>query len=124
MNHQNARRKLGRTAKQRMAMLGSLTVSILLYEKVKTTEAKAKEVRGLVDRLITKAKVGTLHARRQVMAELHNNELVTKKLFEVLAKRYEDTPGGYTSLVRLGNRAGDNAPMMQISLTVSEKESA
>jgi len=120
MKHQTAGRKLNRPTDHRLAMLANLAGSIILYEKVRTTEAKGKEIRGYVDELITKAKNGTLHDRRQVLARLHNNELVTNKLFEVLAPRFADRKGGYTSIVKLENRPGDNAPMVQISLMDNE----
>lgn len=116
MRHNLTQRKLGRTVSHRMSMLKNLAASVILYEKVETTEAKAKEVRPIVEKLITKAKAGDLQSRRAVLAYLRNNELATKKLFEVLAINFADRPGGYLRMVRLGLRPGDNAQKVQLSL--------
>ena len=89
---------------------------MLRYEQVKTTEAKAKEVRGHVERIITLAKEGTLTARRRVIAQLPEEPLVVDKLFTEIAPRYADRTSGYTRLVRVGQRAGDAAPIVQIEL--------
>lgn len=119
-SHQNSQQKLGRRSTHRMAMLHNLAGSILLYENVRTTQAKAKAVKSVVERLITKAKSGSLHDRRQVLSTLHNNELVTRKLFDVLGPRFSDRNGGYTRILKLDNRPGDNAPMVQIQLVDGE----
>jgi large subunit ribosomal protein L17 len=109
-------RKLGRKTGPRMALYKNLTVAILRYEQVKTTEARAKEVRGRVERMITLAKDGSLTARRRVVAELPDEPLVIDKLFKEIAPRYADRTSGYTRLVRIGLRSGDAAPIVQIEL--------
>ena len=109
-------RKLGRKTGPRLALYKNLTVAILRYEQVKTTEARAKEVRGRVERIITLAKDGSLSARRRVVAELPDEPLVIDKLFKEIAPRYADRTSGYTRLVRIGIRNGDAAPIVQIEL--------
>ena len=116
MAHRIAGRKLGRKHGPRMALYRNLTVSVLRYEQVRTTEARAKEVRGFVERMITLAKVGSLTARRRVVAELPEEPLVVDKLFSEIAPRYADRTSGYTRIVRLGPRNGDAAPIVQIEL--------
>jgi large subunit ribosomal protein L17 len=90
--------------------------SVLRYEQVKTTEARAKEVRGQVERIITLAKEGTLASRRRIVAELPEEPLVIDKLINEIAPRYGDRSSGYTRVVRLGQRAGDAAPIVQLEL--------
>jgi large subunit ribosomal protein L17 len=109
-------RKLGRKTGPRLALYKNLTVSILRYEKVKTTEAKAKEIRGQVERVITLAKRGDLAARRAVVAEFPNEPLVVNKLFDEIAPKYTDRTSGYTRIVRIGPRLGDAAEIVQIEL--------
>jgi large subunit ribosomal protein L17 len=109
-------RKLGRKMGPRLALYKNLTVSILRYEKVKTTEAKAKEIRGQVERVITLAKRGDLAARRAVVAEFPNEPLVVNKLFDEIAPKYTDRTSGYTRIVRIGPRLGDAAEIVQIEL--------
>jgi large subunit ribosomal protein L17 len=109
-------RKLGRKTGPRLALYKNLTVAVLRYEQVKTTEARAKEVRGRVERMITLAKDGSLTARRRVVAELPDEPLVIDKLFKEIAPRYADRTSGYTRLVRIGMRSGDAAPIVQIEL--------
>jgi large subunit ribosomal protein L17 len=116
MPHRIAGRKLGRKHDHRLAMLGNLAVSILRYEKIQTTEAKAKEVRGLVDGMITLAKRGDLHARRQLVSKMPHEPLIVDKLMTEIAVKYADRPSGFTRIVKLGQRAGDAAPMVQIEL--------
>jgi large subunit ribosomal protein L17 len=99
-----------------MALYRNLIVAVLRYEKVKTTEAKAKEIRPQVERMITLAKRGDLAARRTVIAELPNEPLVIKKLFDEIAPKYADRTSGYTRLTKIGQRAGDAAPIVQIEL--------
>jgi large subunit ribosomal protein L17 len=94
----------------------NLTVAVLRYEQVKTTEAKAREVRGIVERIITLAKEGSVSARRRVVAQLPEEPLVVDKLFTEIAPRYADRTSGYTRLVRVGQRVGDAAPIVQIEL--------
>jgi large subunit ribosomal protein L17 len=116
MPHRIAGRKLGRTHDHRLAMLGNLAVSVLRYERVQTTEAKAKEVRGVVDGMITLAKRGDLHARRQLVSKMPHEPLIVDKLMTELAEKYADRSSGFTRIVKIGQRAGDAAPMVQIEL--------
>ncbi len=109
-------RKLGRKTGPRKALYRNLIVAILRYEQVKTTEARAKEIRGQVERVITLAKDGSLPARRRILAELPDEPLVVDKLFKEIAPKYGDRTSGYTRIVRLGQRAGDAAPIVQIEL--------
>jgi len=108
-------RKLGRNTGHRRAMLRNLVTSLLDKERIETTETRAKEVRSLAEKMITLAKRGDLHARRQVMAYVFSEDVVYK-LFTVTAKRYEDRQGGYTRMVKLEPRRGDNAPMAILEL--------
>ena len=116
MPHRIAGRKLSRTHAHRVAMLGNLAVSVIRYEKVQTTEAKAKEVRGLVDGMITLAKRGDLHARRQLVIKMPHDPLIVDKLMTEIAGKYADRASGFTRIVKIGQRAGDAAPMVQIEL--------
>jgi large subunit ribosomal protein L17 len=116
MAHRIDGRKLSRKQGPRIAMYRNLTVSVLRYEKVKTTEAKAKEIRGRVERMITIAKRGDLAARRAVVAEFPNEPLVVTKLFDEIAPKYADRTSGYTRIVRLGQRQGDAAEIVQLEL--------
>jgi large subunit ribosomal protein L17 len=109
-------RKLGRKTGPRLALFKSLTVAVLRYEQVKTTEARAKEIRGRVERMITLAKDGSLSARRRVVAEMPDEPLVIDKLFKEIAPKYADRTSGYTRIVRIGQRNGDAAPIVQIEL--------
>ena len=115
MRHRIKKATLGRKKEPREMMLRNLTASVLMYEKVKTTEAKAKAVRSLVEKSITMAKQGDLAARRRLIALLPQKNAV-KKLMEVLGKRYKDRKGGYTRIIRLNNRQGDGAKIVQIEL--------
>lgn len=115
MRHRNVGRKLGRTKAPREALLRNLATSVVLYEKVKTTEAKAKEVRPLVEKMITKGKVSSLAARRELSAFFYT-ELPVKKILEVLGPRYQNRAGGYTRIIKIGRRQGDAAPVVQIEL--------
>lgn len=116
MAHRIDGRKLSRKQGPRLALYKNLTVSILRYEKVKTTEAKAKEIRGRVEHMITLAKRGDLAARRAVIAEFPNEPLVVNKLFDEIAPKYADRTSGFTRLVRIGQRLGDAAEIVQIEL--------
>src|SRR5262249_31008027 len=109
------------TTDQRHAMLRNLTVSVLRYEKVRTTEAKAKEIRRFVDRMIGLGKDGTLDARRRALAWLPEPELV-EKVFSDLPQRYPDRVSGYLRMVRIGNRKGDAAPVVQLELAPGADE--
>jgi len=116
MAHRIAGRKLGRKTAPRMALYANLIVSVLRYEQIKTTEARAKEVRGQVEHVITLAKDGSLAARRQIVAQLPNEPLVIDKLMNELAPKYADRTSGYSRIFKLGPRAGDAAPMVQLEL--------
>ncbi|HET8777639.1 MAG TPA: 50S ribosomal protein L17 [Candidatus Limnocylindria bacterium] len=116
MPHRVAGRKLGRDHSHRLSMLGNLAVSVIRYERVKTTEAKAKEVRGLVDGMITLAKRGDLHARRQLVSKMPHEPLIVEKLMGEIAAKYADRPSGFTRIVKIGQRPGDAASMVQIEL--------
>jgi large subunit ribosomal protein L17 len=116
MAHRIDGRKLSRKMGPRLALYKNLTVSILRYERVKTTEAKAKEVQGRVEKMITLAKRGDLAARRSVVSQFPNEPLVISKLFDEIAPKYADRTSGYTRIVKLGQRSGDAAEMVQIEL--------
>jgi large subunit ribosomal protein L17 len=128
MRHRYAHRRLGRVSSHRKALLRNLATDLLDHEHIVTTVPKAKEVRPIVERLITVAKRGvkaddpkgrTLAARRLVMTEIVNEDVVTK-LFDQLAPRFMDRPGGYTRILRLGHRRGDGGEIAQIELLGSE----
>lgn len=124
MRHRKRGRKLGRDAAHRKATLQNLAKSLVYYEMIQTTDAKAKELRKVADRLITLGKKGTLHARRQAMAVLQDKELVGK-IFDDLAQREEiaERQGGYARIIKVGNRTGDNAPVSRISWVGATLES-
>lgn len=109
-------RKLGRDASARKALFRSMLTSFFKYERIETTEAKAKELSGLADQLITLAKRGDLHARRQAAAQLQGDKEVLRKLFDTIAPKYNERQGGYTRILKLGPRRGDAAPMAIIEL--------
>ena len=116
MAHRIDGRKLSRKMGPRLALFKNLTVSVLRYERVKTTEAKAKEIQGRVERAITIAKRGDLAARRTIVSEFPNEPLVVTKLFDEIAPKYADRTSGYTRIVKIGQRSGDAAEMVQIEL--------
>src|SRR5215213_2346194 len=116
MAHKIDGRKLSRRMGPRLALYKNLTVSILRYERVKTTEAKAKQIQGRVERMITIAKRGDLSARRKVVSEFPNEPLVVTKLFDEIAPKYADRTSGYTRIVKIGARKGDAAPIVQLEL--------
>jgi large subunit ribosomal protein L17 len=115
MRHRIAGRKLGRPTSQRVALLRSLVAELIRHERIRTTEAKAKEARGLAEKLITYGKGGTLHHRRMALSRLPNEAMITK-VFDDLAPRYADRLGGYTRVLKLGQRKGDAAPIALIEL--------
>ncbi|MCR4279866.1 MAG: 50S ribosomal protein L17 [Candidatus Komeilibacteria bacterium] len=115
MRHRKTTAKLSRPTASRKALLNSLAAQVILYEAITTTEAKAKAVRRVVEPFITKAKQGTLHQRRLLLAQLPLPTAVSK-LFDVLAPRYATRPGGYTRIIKLKNRVGDGAPLVKIEL--------
>ncbi len=115
MRHRITGRRLGRSSSHRRALFRNQVTDFLRHEKIVTTEAKAKEVKSLAERMITLGKKGDLHHRRQAVAFLFDDKVV-KKLFDDLAPRYEERQGGYTRLTKLGPRKGDNAPMVKLEL--------
>jgi large subunit ribosomal protein L17 len=115
MRHRITGRRLGRSSGHRRALYRNLVTDLLGYEKITTTEAKAKEVRGLADKMITLGKKGGLHARRQALAFVLDEKTV-EKVFSDIAPRYAERNGGYTRLVKLGPRLGDGAPMVRLEL--------
>ena len=128
MRHRVGQRKLGRVTEHRIAMLRNQAEALIRHERLETTMPKAKELRPFVERIITIAKRGlaggdangrTLHARRLVLRDIQNREVVSK-LFETIAPRFEARPGGYTRILRLGYRRGDSAEVAQIELVGSE----
>ena len=108
-------RKLGRDSSARKALFRGMLTSFFEYDRIETTEAKAKELRGLADQMITLAKRGDLHARRQVLAYLMDEDVV-KKLFDEIAPKYAERQGGYTRVIKTGLRKGDAAPQAIIEL--------
>ena len=115
MNHRKTGRKHSRSGSHRKALLRNMVTSLLEHEQIRTTDAKAKELRGVTDRMITLGKRGTLHARRQALQTIRSKD-VASKLFDELADRYRERPGGYTRVIKLGQRPGDAAPMSIIEL--------
>ena len=115
MRHRVAGRKLSRHTQHRELMFRNMVVSLLQYERIKTTLAKGKELRSWADKIITLGKKGTLHARRQAFALLRNEGIV-KKLFDEIAPKFKDREGGYTRVYRLGWRQGDGAPLSLVEL--------
>ena len=109
-------RKLGRTNKHRRSMLANLTKDLIMNERIETTETRAKEVRKFVDKMITYGKNGSLVSRRKTLAFLHNDNEAVKKVFDVLAPRYAERNGGYTRILKLDNRQGDDALMVILEL--------
>jgi len=115
MRHKIAGRGLGRSTGHRKALFRNLVTDLFDYERIRTTEAKAKEVQGIAEKMITLAKRGGLDARRQALAFIYN-EKVVGKLFDDLAGRFAERPGGYTRITRLGPRLGDGAVVAQLEL--------
>jgi len=122
MRHKMAHRKLNRTASHRKAMFANMASSLIEHEQIVTTLPKAKELRPIVEKLVTLAKKGDLNSRRLAIARTRNKEM-SKKLFEVLGPRYKDRQGGYIRIMKAGFRYGDNAPMAVIEF-VDRDESA
>lgn len=115
MRHRIAGRTLGRETSHRLAMYRNLVTDLLRYEHLSTTQAKAKEVRGFAEKIITLGKRNDLHARRQALAFVSDKKVVAK-VFDELAERYSERPGGYTRIIKLGPRLGDAAPMVRLEL--------
>jgi len=107
--------KSGKLSGYRKALRRSLVTDLLGYEKITTTEAKARKIRGEAEKMITLGKEGSLHSRRQALSVIYDKN-VTEKVFDELAKRYATRPGGYTRVIKLGQRLGDGAPMVQLEL--------
>src|SRR5262245_17983435 len=109
MRHGNAHRKLNRTAEHRRAMFGNMAAALIKHEQIVTTLPKAKDLRPIVEKLVTLGKRGDLHARRQAIAQIRDVAMV-RKLFDVIGPRYKERDGGYTRVLRAGFRYGDSAP--------------
>ncbi|MDH3329119.1 MAG: 50S ribosomal protein L17 [Desulfobulbaceae bacterium] len=120
MRHRKAGRKLGRTTAHRSAMLRNMVTSLFEHERIVTTVPKAKEARRIADKMITLAKRGDLHARRQAYAFIRSRDVVAK-LFDDLQAQYTDRQGGYTRIIRTGTRHGDAAPMAILELVGYEE---
>jgi large subunit ribosomal protein L17 len=115
MKHGRAGKKLGRVTAHRWALFRNLLTALFRHERITTTEAKAKALRGLADQVVTLAKRENLHARRQALA-LVPDETVVKKVFDTVAARYAERTGGYTRIIKAGRRAGDGAPLVLLEL--------
>jgi large subunit ribosomal protein L17 len=116
VRHQKNRHKLSRDASHRKALLQNLCKELIDHDRIKTTEAKAKALRPEVEQLITLAKRGDLHARRQALSALGQDKFIVHKLFEEVAPRYAERPGGYTRILKLGPRRSDSTEMVYIEL--------
>lgn len=115
MKHSVAGRRFDMATDQRLAMFRSLVTQVLKHDSIQTTEARAKEVKPLVDKMVTLGKRGTLHARRQALAYIYEPDVV-ERLFDEIAPRYTARPGGYTRVLKVGPRKGDGAMMAQLEL--------
>ena len=121
MRHQNTGRKLNRSGSHRKALLRNLATALITHEKIRTTDAKAKELRGFADRLVTLGKQATLHAKRRAFDRIRDREAVAK-LFDEIAVRFKDRPGGYTRITKIGVRHGDAAPVSMIEWTTEPEK--
>ena len=123
MRHLNAGRKLNRTSSHRKAMFANMACALIKHEQIKTTLPKAKELRPIVERLVTQARnaKGSLHVRRLALSQIKDVKMVAK-LFDVLGPRYADRPGGYIRVLKAGSRYGDNAPMAVIEFIDRDEE--
>lgn len=121
MRHGKSGRKLNRTSSHRKAMFANMAAALIKHEQIVTTLPKAKELRPIADKLITLAKKGDLHARRQAISKIRDKDMVAK-LFETLGPRYAERNGGYTRVLKAGFRYGDNAPMAVIELVDRDVE--
>jgi len=120
MRHRKQHGKLGRTSAHRKAMLRNMVTSLLDHERIETTDAKARDLRRIADRMITLGKRGSLHARRQALSVIRDKD-VTAKLFSELALRYAEREGGYTRVLKVRRRIGDAAPLSIVELVDSGK---
>lgn len=116
MRHNMKRNKLSRDSAERKALLSNLSKQLIEHERIETSQAKAKAVKPDVEKLITLAKRGDLHARRQALAALHNDKFIVHKLFDEVAPRYSERPGGYTRIIKLGPRRSDSTEMVFLEL--------
>lgn len=114
MNHHNKNRKFGRKANIRRAFINSLALSLIVHGRIKTTEARAKELRPFIEKLVTKGKTPDLNTRRIITSRLSNREEESKKLIDEITPKYKDRKGGYTRIIKLPRRAGDASPMAYI----------
>lgn len=114
MRHHNKNRKFGRKANIRDALIKSLALSLIIHGRIKTTEAKAKELRPFIEKIVTRGKSPDLSARRIITSRLLNRSPESKKLIEEIAPKYKDRAGGYTRIIKLSRRAGDASPMAYI----------
>lgn len=114
-------KKLGRSTSQRKALFKSLIQSLIMHEEIKTTESKAKAIRRLFDKLVTKSKAGSLHVRRQILAFLPDRK-AANKLFDEIAPRFKKRAGGFTRFIRIGKRRGDNAMLVKMELTEKKEK--
>ena len=121
MRHANSGRKLNRTSSHRTAMFANMAASLIHHEQITTTLPKAKDLRPIVEKLVTLAKRGDLHARRQAIAELGDRDTV-KKLFGTIGPRYQERSGGYTRVLKAGFRYGDSAPMAVVEFVDRNEE--
>jgi large subunit ribosomal protein L17 len=119
MRHLNSGRKLGRTSAHRTALFRNMATSLFRHERIETTDAKAKELRSFAEKLITLAKRGDIHARRQVFVDIRDQEILAK-LFADIGPRFKTRPGGYTRIIKSRIRKGDNAPISIIELVGNE----
>jgi len=116
MRHGKVHRKLNRTAEHRKAMFGNMCAALIKHEQITTTLPKAKELRPVVEKLITLGKRGDLHARRQALSALGQDKFAVYKLFDEVAPRYTERPGGYTRILKLGPRRSDSTEMVYLEL--------
>ena len=123
MRHRKSGRQLSRNSSHRWALMRNLITALLREEKIQTTDPKAKELRRWADRVITLGKAGSLHARRQVLG-IVQDKAVVRKLFDTIAPRFKDRPGGYTRIIKIGWRRGDAAQMSLIELVAGADEAA
>ena len=119
MRHNKSGKRLGRNSSHRKAMMRNMVTSLFAHEKITTTDIRAKELRKIADKMITLGKRGDIHARRQALQVIRDRKVVGK-LFDLVAPRYKDRPGGYTRIIKLGQRAGDNASLSLIELVEEE----
>src|ERR1700678_4334017 len=118
MRHQKTRHKLSRDSAHRKSLLQNLTKEVIEHERITTTQAKAKAVKPEIEKLITLAKRGDLHARRQALSALGQDKFAVHQLFEVIAPRYAERPGGYTRIIKIGPRSSDSTEMVFLELVV------